>query len=385
MREKVQNHISINYKLLIFLLSFIPLYLFKNIYLKVLGNICIVMLFILIIFNDIYKMDRIKFNKTWLWFIVYMFYNTILLLRTPTLKALYSYLLQFALLLFITNLTMIYLNEEVIKKIFRWGKMIFFILLIPAGIIALEGGREAFLRFNYLFSPVIYKIMFPCSFFLIADSKCKFIKIVIITLIFLRMIERTMAIVLLSIYFMYKLLGKLGKSKILYKSIFVSVFILVIGFTYCYVQLQYTELGFKLNNLFRQYTGGNFFSGRNMIWEMVFEYIKEAPVLGYGLDNEILRLAGIELSAHNTYIHIFLQGGTLGLLIFFLFMYSIWKRFFNYLDNDIVATIAAYLIGILIFINFEVTLIGNSVVTAVFLWFILGIGLVECKNEKLKN
>lgn len=148
MREKVQNHISINYKLLIFLLSFIPLYLFKNIYLKVLGNICIVMLFILIIFNDIYKMDRIKFNKTWLWFIVYMFYNTILLLRTPTLKALYSYLLQFALLLFITNLTMIYLNEEVIKKIFRWGKMIFFILLIPAGIIALEGGREAFLRFN---------------------------------------------------------------------------------------------------------------------------------------------------------------------------------------------------------------------------------------------
>lgn len=66
-------------------------------------------------------------------------------------------------------------------------------------------------------------------------------------------------------------------------------------------------------------------------------------------------------------------------------MYSIWKRFYNYLDNDIVATIAAYLIGILIFINFEVTLIGNSVGTAVFLWFILGIGLVECKNEKLKN
>lgn len=152
MGELVQKHIqmkiNINYKLLLLILSFVPLYLFKKTYLKIIGGICIVMFFIITIFIFIYKMDRVKLNKTWLWFIVYMFYNTVLLLRTPTGRALYSYLLQFALLFYITIFTTINLSKETLKKIFRWGKGIFLILLIPAGIIALEGGRGAFVRFN---------------------------------------------------------------------------------------------------------------------------------------------------------------------------------------------------------------------------------------------
>ena len=68
-----------------------------------------------------------------------------------------------------------------------------------------------------------------------------------------------------------------------------------------------------------------------------------------------------------------------------MFMYSIWNRYYNYLDNDIVIVSAAYLIGILTFINFEVTLIGNTVVTSIFLWLILGIGLIECNNQNKKD
>lgn len=377
--------ILINYKFFLTILLFIPLYLFKNIYIKMLGSIFIVILLLLAIFDSIYRMDRIKLNKTWLWFILFFFYSTIMLIRTPTTKALYQYLLQIVLLFFISIFTTVSLDEQILSKIFKWGKILYFILLIPVSIIVIEGGRGAFGKFNNVFSPVIYKIMLPCTFFFIANSKHKPLKILLFSFIYFRMVERTSSIVLIIIYIVYLVLKKVKSSRILYKSIFIGTLIVIIGFVYGYVQLQYTEVGYIINNTFREYTGGNFFSGRNRIWEVAFNYIEEAPILGHGIDNGLLRLAGIELSTHNTYIHILLQGGLIGLVIFSMFMYSIWKSYFHYLDNDIVIVAAAYLIGILIFINFEVTLIGNSVVTAIFLWLVLGVGLIECNNIKINK
>lgn len=375
--------ILINYKFFLIILLIIPLYLFENIYIKMLGSIFIVILLLLAIFDSIYRMERIKLNKTWLWFMLFFFYSVIMLIRTPTIKALYSCLLQIVLLFFVSMFTTVRIDEQVLSKTFKWGKMLYFILLIPASIIAIEGGRYAFGKFNNVFSPVIYKIMLPSTFFFIANSKHKLLKISLFSFIYFRMVERTSSIVLIIIYIVYLLLKKVKHSRLLYKSIFIGTLIVIIGFTYGYVQLQYTEAGYIINNIFREYTGGNFFSGRNKIWEVAFNYIEEAPIIGYGIDNGLLRLAGIKLSTHNTYIHILLQGGLIGLVIFSMFMYSIWKSYFHYLDNDIVIVAAAYLIGILIFISFEVTLIGNTVVTAIFLWFILGIGLIECNNKKI--
>jgi len=340
---------------------------------------------ILAIFDFVCRMGRIKINKTWLWFIIFSFYNVILFLRTPTIKGLYSFLLQMVLLFFAASLTSISLGEEVIENIFKWGKVLYFILLIPASLIAVEGGRMAFGKFNNYFSPVIYKIMLPCTFFFLPNSKHKLLKILFFSFIYFRMVERTSSIVLIIIYIMYLLLKKVKKSKTLYRLIFIGVFILIIVFSYIYVQLQYTKLGYMINDIFREYTGGNFFSGRNKIWEVAFNYIKKAPIFGYGLDNGLMSSVGIELSTHNTYIHILLQGGIIGLFIFFMFIYTIWESYFKCLDDDIVVIGASYLIGILIFINFEVTLIGNSVVTAIFLWFVLGITSVQCKNKKLNS
>lgn len=371
----------INYRLFLTILLFIPLYLFNNIYIKLLGSILIITIFFLTIFDAVHRMDKIKLNRTWAWFMIFSFYSVILLLRTPTLKALYFFSLQVILLFFISLLTSMSLDDKVINAIFKCGKILYFILLVPAAIIALEGGSLAFRRFNDYFSPVTYKIMLPCSFFFIANSKHKFIKILLFSLILLKIGERTSSIVLFIIYMTYFVLKKAKRSRALYNLIFVGTFIVIFGFVFSYVQLQYTEIGYTINNIFREYTGGNFFSGRNRIWEVAFNYIKDAPVWGYGLDNNLMHLAGIDLSTHNTYIHILLQGGIIGLLIFIMFLYTIWIRYFYNLDDDIVITAAAYLIGILFFINFEVTLIGNTVVTAIFLWLILGMGLIQCNNR----
>ncbi len=243
--------ILINYKFFLTILLFIPLYLFKNIYIKMLGSIFIVILLLLAIFDSIYRMDRIKLNKTWLWFILFFFYSTIMLIRTPTTKALYQYLLQIVLLFFISIFTTVSLDEQILSKIFKWGKILYFILLIPVSIIVIEGGRGAFGKFNNVFSPVIYKIMLPCTFFFIANSKHKPLKILLFSFIYFRMVERTASIVLIIIYIVYLVLKKVKSSRILYKSIFIGTLIVIIGFVYGYVQLQYTEVGYIINNTFR--------------------------------------------------------------------------------------------------------------------------------------
>lgn len=381
--KKNKRIFSVNHNVFLTILLFIPLYLFNNTFIKMLGSISIVILLLLVIFDSLFRMDKIRLNKTWLWFILFFFYNTFMLIQTLTIKAIYSYLIQIALLFFITMFTTVYLDDEALRKVFKFGQILNSILLVPSIIIAIKGGNVAFGTFNDIFSPVIYKIMLPCTFFLIVNSRHKFFIILLFSFIYYRMVERTSSIVLIIIYIIYLLLKKIKFSKTMYNLIFMGTLVILIVFTYTYVQLQYSEIGYIINNIFREYTGGNFFSGRNRIWEITFNYIEDAPILGYGIDNGILKLEGIKLSTHNTYIYILLQGGLIGLIIFSMFMYSIWKSYYYYLENDIVSVAAAYLIGILIYINFEVTLIGNTVVVGIFMWLILGIGLIECNNEKL--
>lgn len=377
---EMQGIFLFNYKLFLFALLLVPLYSFNNKYVKLVGILAILVLLVALIFDSIRRLDNIKINKIFMWFLIFTSYSIFQLVRTPTLKGLYSFSLQTLLLFFITMFSTIKLDNSILNKIFKAGKFIYILMLIPGGLIALEGGRGAFGKFDFLFSPVLYKIMLPCTFFFIAESKNKLFKVLIFSFIYLRMVERASSLSLLIIYIAYIILSKIINNKKLYKLLFVCTFLILFAFVYIYINLQYTNIGLIINGLFRRYTGGNFFSGRNIIWSLLFDYIKLRPIVGYGMDNNVLALAGITKSSHNTYIHLLLQGGLLSLILFFMIMYNIWKRFFHYLYNDTILSVAAYTIGTLAFINFEVTLIGNSTVTAIFYWLVLGIGLAKCNS-----
>ena len=376
---------TFNYRVVLILLILIPLYLFNNIYIKTIGSIFIILILLFSILKPLIGKNKIRVSNIIIWQTIFIMYSILMLMRTPTIKALYSYFLQTGLIFFIGMFTQVRFNSNILEKTFKIGRIIYLILLIPASIIAFEGGRTAFTRFDQYYSGTIYKIMLPCTFFYIAGSKRKLLKVMLFSLIYLRMVERTSAIVLLVIYVVYVILKKIKQSNKLYNFLYIVIFNGIVIFTYIYVKLQYTELGNKLNFLFRKYTGGNFFSGRNYIWETLFEFIKKKPLLGYGFDNNVMELANISMSPHNTYIYILLQSGIIGLFIFFMFMYSIWKSYFKYLYNDIVMVSASYLIGTLIFINFEVSMVANSVVIAIFYWFIIGIGIAVCNSIKYKE
>lgn len=370
----------IDYRLILLLLTISPLYLFNSTLIKDFGIFAILAILVLVSIDFFVNITNIKINRILVWFIIVTFLGLVMLVRTMTASALYAFILQTGLLLFLTALSRMELDEPSLNKIFKWGKVIFLVFLIPSLIIALEGGRAAFARFNFLYNPVIYKIMLPSTFFVIAKMKYKIVPVALIFIVYLRMVERTTAFVLLIIFFTYLIIKLLRKSKALYITYFIIVFVAVFGFTLIYMHLNTTDLGVSLNQLFREYTGGNFFSGRDKIWLSAFEYIKTKPIIGFGIDNGILRLAGITKSTHNTYIHLLLQGGFMMLVSFFMFLLAIWVRFFDYLENEIVALSASYLVGILVYINFEVTLVGNSTVVALFMWFVLSIGLIVTNN-----
>ena len=215
----------IDYKLFIILMLCMPLYLFNNIYIKQIGSISIITILLLPILDTISRRDEIKidksflFNHLFLWFILFLCYSTLMLIRKPTIKALYSYLLQVVLLFFISKFNTISLDQQVIKEISKWSKILCFIILIPSSIIILEGGNVAFFKFNDYFNPVIYKVMLPCSFFFVINTKYKFLTIFLFSTIHFAMGERTSAIVLIIIYVVYLILNKIKNSKILLTSI----------------------------------------------------------------------------------------------------------------------------------------------------------------------
>lgn len=352
-------------------------YLFVNPVLKLVGATAIITIFLLCIYDLLIRSNKIKINHIWLWYFVFVIYSLISLVKNPTVSAMYCYALEIALLLLICLYSSTSLKEKAIKSIFSGGKIVFFILLLPALAVIFKGEIRLF---NDYFSFTIYKIMLPCTFFFLAKSKNKLPKIIIFSSMFFAMGERAAFLSLVIVYIVYLILGRIKYSKFIYKTFFVLVSLCILLFPYIYVKLQYTDLGLLLNNLSRQYTGANLFSGRHRIREIAFNYILAMPILGYGFNNNILALHGISLSTHNLYVYLLLQGGIIAIMIFLLIMYSIWKRYFDGLKDDIVRMSAAYFIGIMFFASFELTLIINSVTISIFLWLIIGMGLIQRNN-----
>lgn len=373
----------LNYKIFVILLFIIPLYLFNNIVIKSIGYFASLCIFLFALFDFIIRNKRIKLTRTWVWYFILFSYNFILMIRHVSVNSIYIFLLQSVLFLFITLLSSMNLDDVVLSRITQYGRCLFIIILIPSIFIIINGSDIRL--FDKYFNFVMYKFMFPCTFFFLVNNKYKFLKTVLFSLVFLLMTERTLAITTMIIYIIYVIIGKLTRNRYAYIVFLASVFIGIIGFTYLYVYLQYTGFGYSINQIFRTYTGGNFFSGRNSIWEVAFKYISEAKYFGYGLDHNITRISGIDKSVHNTYLYMLLQGGIVGLTFFFIFILSLWKKYYSYLNNHVVRLSASYLIGILVYINFEVSLIGNTVGPGIFMWLVIGVGLIYNNNQKQKS
>lgn len=74
-------------------------------------------------------------------------------------------------------------------------------------------------------------------------------------------------------------------------------------------------------------------SGRDIIWEMYINVIKEHPVLGVGFTGAqsiAQQMYGSHISPHNVFIEVALYSGILGFIPFLCFIFSIYKNIFKY-------------------------------------------------------
>lgn len=377
----------INGSILVFIMLLNWLYLFNNTLLKMIGMGAMIFCFLFAVYEVIIRSTKIKITKIWRSYFLFLVYTLFTIIVTPTSKALYTWCLQSVLMLLICLYSQFEINNESINKLTFSNKILFCVLLIPILKILMTNGDVALNPFKNIFRFTFYKAIFCVPFFFMISCKKEHIKIIIgivFTLILFFIGERGSSFALLTIISLEIILKKVNYNRKVYSLFFCGIAAFLIVMPFVYVSIQYSELGFKINELSYQYTHANFFSGRNIVWEIGIKGFYKSPIFGYGIDNHILLEGNWTASSHNLYIYLLLQGGIIALALFVYYLHSIWMEFYGYLDDSIVRLSACYLIGSMVIASFELTLIGNAANLAICLWLIVSIGLMK-KNSLIRD
>lgn len=134
-------------------------------------------------------------------------------------------------------------------------------------------------------------------------------------------------------------------------------------------------------------TGTNIYSGRNLVWPILFEAISQRPLLGWGsgarpntflLDNSL----DVTWSAHNLYYTIVIQIGYIGLAAFLLFLTTLWSKTYTAKNTKHIRVAAGFFAGICAYQAFECQLTQNNLDTGLYLWLIPALMLAKPQKPK---
>lgn len=322
----------------------------------------------------------IKINSILLSFFILTITNLLISLYHSNPKDIYYIILQlftFFSILVYSNLSIkkVYLNKliKLFSNVYIIFSIFFFLNLFMGNINYKDG-------LVFLFG--IYHPIYIISYFLLLKYGINIKNIIICCSIHFFAGDRSLAISIICVYLVYKLISIFRNNEVLYKSLFWIVNLSLAVYPFIYVFLYKTSFGIFLNELFNKYTSQNFFSGRQIIWDITNRFIYESPFIGYGLGNDILSNNGINLSTHSTYIYILLSGGIIYFFTYSIFMYSIWKYFFLRLENKVVRLSASYFIGGMIYSANDLTIVSNDINFSLYFWFIVGIGIMVVNSLK---
>src|SRR5699024_1699553 len=164
-----------------------------------------------------------------------------------------------------------------------------------------------------------------------------------------------------------------------YRPLFkVLIYLVLAGnflFVGVYVWLSKVSFGAYLNELSRSLFNKNLFSGRTEIWIGVMNEVVHKPWFGYGVGVKASHITDTNLTAHNMYLQILMEFGIVGLFLFVLLLVMIWRALMKRLDHCVVRWSACFMLGILIYLSFEVTLFQNNYSIAFFQWVIMTVGI----------
>jgi O-antigen ligase len=102
------------------------------------------------------------------------------------------------------------------------------------------------------------------------------------------------------------------------------------------------------NRLIESFVYGNL-GGREIIWVELLPLIKESPIIGVGetgYNSFALATFGMESSPHNVILEVFCYTGLVGIIIYILFQYQIFKRAYeNYKTTGLLLPILLLIVA----------------------------------------
>lgn len=241
------------------------------------------------------------------------------------------------------------------------------------------------LNMNVVGSYAYYLSFFPLLYLIGYTKKLKRSRIILVfsllTLVILGTDSRSILLSTtfgLMTFFLWKFITKR-------KLLFDLYFFFVLAFNY-FVVIVYPNMHkwdnfYQLNELSMNLTGKPLLTGRNTIWAQLVDIISLQPWLGYGSSVVPEDFLTTSLSAHNLYLQIGLQTGIIGIGLFLLFFYFIWRTIWNGRQSSKVSLVASFVIGILIHQSFEVTLTQNQFGIGLLQWIIIAFGLNFTLNK----
>ncbi|WP_269051143.1 O-antigen ligase family protein [Sporosarcina sp. G11-34] len=156
--------------------------------------------------------------------------------------------------------------------------------------------------------------------------------------------------------------------------LFPTTIIFNLLFLFTYINLPESKIGLFLNEKSIDIFGKNFFSGRQVLWKDMLVQINDKLFFGFGVGTRAGDITEYRLSSHNQYLQLLTEVGLVGLIAFIVLLWSIWILLIK--KNNFTSNLSAsFLIGILVYESFELSLFQNNYSIGLLMWLIMTIGI----------
>ena len=181
------------------------------------------------------------------------------------------------------------------------------------------------------------------------------------------------ALIAAVIYFFFTFLF-LWLKRWRFRWVFFVVLVGCILFPMVYMWLFESDFREALNLFSWQFFRKRFFSGRQYIWGPLLFYIRDNFLFGLGLAVSPEDLLNNNWSAHNWYLQSLVQMGISGLLLVGSSLACVWNCLYKMRNYVVCRKTSAFMLGMLLWQCFEVSITQNNFSEGILVWLILGMG-----------
>ena len=178
--------------------------------------------------------------------------------------------------------------------------------------------------------------------------------------------------ILLVFYIIFDLNKKYKNVKMTFKYYFLIIIILNVLIVLFQFQNYFA-------GLINTYLGKDVtFSGRTFLWELGITKIKENPLLGYGINEEMVKeeLYGLE-HFHNYFVNLMYQGGILSFAIFCMMNFVAINKLTKFKNTYIARVVSS-----VIFVSLILSLVDTLDYTYFFIFYLIAGNIEKLVGEK---